>query len=186
MLNFANPHNSGGGVKHGARAQEECLDRCSNLYDSISSLKMLHEYYEYNRSIKGYLFSDRIIYSPDVTVFKDDMTYDRLDESFKVDVITCAAPYNVYGHDEDLLKKVFINRITNIFEAAIDNEVDMIILGAFGCGVFRNPPVLVADSFNQIIRDKYRYKFRKISFAIKKGSIFDNNLETFKNVINVI
>lgn len=183
VLNFANPFKPGGGVKHGARAQEECLCRCSNLFSCISTDEMIRGYYDYNRAIGGYLFTDRIIYTPAVTVFKDDDTYERLTEPFRVDVITCAAPYNVYGHDIEVLRKTYEERLTNIFEVAAYNGVDILILGAFGCGAFHNPPELMAQTFGKLIEDKYYRCFEQIIFALKKPSAFDVNYDVFSRIL---
>ncbi len=173
VLNFANPHNPGGGVQNGAMAQEECLCRSSNLYSCISAENVFNNYYLYNRNIGHLFFSDRLIYTKNVTVFKTDDTIPQMmleNEWFSVDVITCAAPYIAKRKHTNIeaLKQLFKSRIKNIFESAIDNDVDVLILGAFGCGAFKNPPGLVAESFFEVIEEnQYRKKFKKIVFAIK-------------------
>jgi len=185
VLNFANPYEPGGGVKRGARAQEECLCRCSNLYNVISNTKCESEYYEFHKANKGYLFSDRVIYSPDIIVLKND-DYELLENSFNVDVITCAAPYNVYGHNVDVLKTTYKSRIKNILEVAIENGVDTIVLGAFGCGAFHNPPQLMAEAFKSVLVDEqYAKYFGAVYFAIiKPKSAFDRNLQIFTEILD--
>lgn len=178
VLNFANPVTPGGGVQYGAMAQEECLCRSSNLYEALSS-KVMDEYYNYHLEMDSIYASDRLIYSSKVTVFKDDSQVPKLmpkNEWFSVDVITCAAPYNNHAdmvYKEiipDLLKETFKRRIKNIFEAALDNQIEVIILGAFGCGAFRNPPELVASAFHEVIdENQYKKYFSKIVFAIKRS-----------------
>ena len=96
VLNFANPEFPGGGVANGAMAQEECLCRSSNLYACISNENVFEEYYNYHRELKNSFYTDRLIYTKGVTVFKNDDTVPQLlpeDAWFDVDVITCAAPY---------------------------------------------------------------------------------------------
>ena len=96
MLNFANPHYPGGGVHNGAMAQEECLCRSSNLYPCISNKNVFNDYYLYHKDMNHYFFSDRLIYTKSVTVFKDDSDVSQImpkSEWFNIDVITCAAPY---------------------------------------------------------------------------------------------
>lgn len=91
-------------------------------------------------------------------------------EWFNVDVITCAAPYiaNRRYTNKAALKQLFKGRIKNIFESAIDNDVDAIILGAFGCGAFKNLPEIVAKAFHEVIDENaYNSYFKKIIFAIK-------------------
>ena len=183
VLNFANPYEPGGGVKRGSRAQEECLCRCGNLYQCITSDAMFDEYYNYHKNGDfGDLFSDRVIYSPSVAVIKADGTYERLAQPFFVDVLTCAAPYNVYGIDREILKSTLISRLTNIFEVAADNDADCLVLGAFGCGVFHNPPEMMAETFKNLICEKYHKYFKAIYFAIPKTSVFDHNLDAFSSV----
>lgn len=185
VLNFANPHYPGGGVQNGAMAQEECLCRSSNLYLCISNQNVFDDYYLYNRNIGNKFFSDRLIYTKDVTVFKDDSTVPKMmseDEWFNVDVITCAAPYiaNRRYTNKAALKQLFKGRIKNIFESAIDNDVDVIILGAFGCGAFKNPPELVAKAFHEVIDENdYSKYFKKIVFAIKCNYAKRNNYDIF-------
>lgn len=180
VLNFANPHNPGGGVHNGAMAQEECLCRSSNLYPCISNKNVFNDYYLYNRLIKHYFFSDRIIYTKNVTVFKDDSDIPQImpqKEWFNVDIITCAAPYIAKRRytNKTALKELFKSRIKNIFEVAIDNNVDVLILGAFGCGAFKNPPEVVASAFREVIdKNNYNNNFKKIVFAIKNSSENEN------------
>lgn len=180
VLNFANPHEAGGGTKRGSRAQEESLCRCSNLYNVLSTENLFENYYSWQKKNTDYLFSDKVVYSPEIQVLKSD-DYAALDEAFTLDVITCAAPYNVYGHALDVLENTYKSRIVNILESAIDNNVDVIILGAFGCGVFRNPPALMAKAFRDILVDGGYYKFfSKVVFAIISLNSYNRNLEIFK------
>ena len=145
---------------------------------------MKKQYYDHHTADRhNYLFSDRIIYSPGIVVFKDDSTYEKLPSPFPVDVITCAAPYNVYGHEIELLKNTYIKRLTNIFEAAAENDADVLILGAFGCGVFHNPPELMAETFRTLIRDKYYPYFKNICFPLVK-SAFIRNYEVSSHIFN--
>lgn len=187
VLNFANAYHPGGGVKNGASAQEECLCRCSNLYESLTIPYMIRHYYKWNEKHTGDMGSDRIIYTPGVTVFKSD-DYRLLDEEdrFFVDVITCAAPY--YDRDKKKpvtigkLEQVFYDRIRNILEVALSNDVDILILGAFGCGAFHNPPELVARIFRHYLMDlNYGQRFEKVIFAIKKSGEECPNLKAFRD-----
>lgn len=185
VLNFANPQYPGGGVSKGAVAQEECLCRCSNLYLCLSAPNIFEDYYFYHKKYTNHLFSDRLIYTKDVVVFKDESEVPALlsrDEWFFVDVITCAAPYIAkIDIDNTSLKSLFKSRIKNIFEAAIDNGVEVIILGAFGCGAFKNPPEVVAEAFHEVIDENgYADNFKKIVFAIKCNPNNTKNLDVFQ------
>ena len=183
VLNFANPFEPGGGVRRGASAQEECLCRCSNLFNCISQPRIIEGYYNYHNADKhNYLFSDKIVYSPGIVVFKDDSTYEILHDPFFVDVVTCAAPYNVYGHDNELLKETYTKRLTNIFEVSAENDVDVLVLGAFGCGVFHNPPELMAETFRALIKEKYSRFFKKICFPLKRNGV-SRNFEVFSQIL---
>ena len=185
VLNFANPIRPGGGVQNGAIAQEECLCRSSNLYCCLREEKVFEDYYLYHRKMDHYLSTDRLIYSKDITVFKNDNRIPALMSArnwFQVDVITCAAPYLIgnVNIDQNSLKRVFLKRIQNILDAAILNQVDTIILGAFGCGAFKNPPDLVAQAFYEVIYDwDYKKYFKRIVFAIKSTNMKCRNIEIF-------
>ncbi len=189
VLNFANPEVAGGGVINGAMAQEECLCRSSNLYACINNSNVFNDYYAYHRSIRNYFYSDRLIYTKNVTVFKNDDEIPQImseNEWFNVDVITCAAPYlgKQKYINQTVLKETFKCRIKNIFESAIDNDIEILILGAFGCGAFKNPPTLVAEAFDEVIMENnYKQCFKKIVFAIKKDASKDisENYWSFSN-----
>jgi len=178
VLNFANAYQPGGGVKKGAMAQEECLCRASSLYESLTLPYLIRHYYKWNQKNTGDMGSDRIIYTPDVTVFKTDDALPEMlpeEEWFHVDVITCAAPY--YDENKkrpvgmEKLRQVFTDRIRNILETAAANGADHLILGAFGCGVFNNPPDLVADVFRELLIEcSYAAYFHQVVFAVKAGN----------------
>ena len=174
VLNFANPHYPGGGVFQGARAQEECLCRSSNLYPCLEDGRVFEEFYRYHQKQTDYDFSDRLIYTPGITVFKDDQAVPKLLKEqawFRVDVITCAAPYLAKRRyvNRTVLGNLFRNRIRNILEAAVENEAEVLILGAFGCGAFKNPPEVVAGAFRQVLSEHRYQAFRRVVFAIKSS-----------------
>lgn len=69
VLNFASARNPGGGYVRGAKAQEEALCRASALYETLLEAP---EYYEVHRAEKSTFYTDRVIHSPGVPVFRDD------------------------------------------------------------------------------------------------------------------
>ncbi len=189
VLNFANPHYAGGGVEHGAMAQEECLCRSSNLYPCLFAPCAQTEYYQYHRNRPDHLFTDRVVYTPEVVVFKDDQPVPQLlprEQWFRVDVLTCAAPYlgePVHITPSDL-KTLFKSRIREICRVAMEHQVTVLVLGAFGCGAFRNPPELVAQAFREVLQeDPYSHGFSKVVFAIKNNGRPDDNYNVFAQVL---
>lgn len=187
VLNFASHTHPGGGVKFGSRAQEEALCRVSTLYFNL--IEKMDEYYLPHRElikITGkYLFNDDIIYTPKVTVFKDDIELNELNNWFKVDVITCAAPdlrYQVIM--KDTFVKLMKKRLKRILDVAISQDVEFLILGAFGCGIFRNPPELVAQIFKEVVKE-YLYCFKVVEFAIYCKDD-DENYRIFADVFKEI
>ena len=197
VLNFASSTNPGGGVTKGSTAQEECLCRCSNLYLTLYQEKCIREYYNINKKYMSNLGSDAIIYSRNVYVFKDkDYNMLPVEDRFYVDVLTCAAPnlrenprnqYNSDASEEKLtltdeeLYNIHVKRARNILNVAIKNEDDYLILGAFGCGAFRNNPEIVAKAYKDVLQD-YMYCFKVIDFAIIDGK-YSNNYEIFKRIL---
>ncbi len=187
VLNFANPIEPGGGVLRGANAQEEYLCRCSNLYFALAAPERMEDYYSKHSYTNDKMFSDRVIYSHDVCVIKDD-EYKQLKNPFYVDVLTCAAPYIELNEkiNDNYLVSVILGRVRNILEAAIENKVDVLVLGAFGCGAFHNSPTMVAGAFYEaLISEKYCKYFKRVFFAIKPSKPERcPNVEAFRNVFS--
>ena len=179
VLNFANSTHPGGGVRNGARAQEECLCRCSTLYFALTDDMPIEKFYHKHRNMinrrqMDSTYNDDCIYSPDITVFKTDTPSPQFIENeaerYNVDVITCAAPnlHPFYGSaniGRDRLSEIHKIRARHILDTARSQNTDVMILGAFGCGAFKNPPEVVAEAYNEVIRD-YLYDFETIEFAI--------------------
>ena len=72
-----------------------------------------------------------------------------------------------------------MRRILDI-AAASGNEV--VILGAYGCGAFRNPPAVVATAMRQVV-EEYRHHFRIIEFAVYCSPRDDQNYRVFQQVL---
>jgi len=53
-----------------------------------------------------------------------------------------------------------------ILQIALDRGHDSVVLGAFGCGAFRNPPATIAQLFREVIFQDYKDCFCHITFAI--------------------
>lgn len=166
VLNFADPFIPGGMVWEGIDTQEECLCRCSTLYHSLKISNNLFNFYIYNRR-KG-CSTDRIIYSKDVLFFKND-NYKYIPSARYCDVITCAAPKaEEFFTNEDIKK-----RMKNIINSAIDNKVDVLILGRWGCGAFGNDWNLFKQLWASTIAE---YEENNFDFAIKYDEIIGEQL----------
>ena len=155
VLNFASPVNPGGGVTSGSTAQEECLCRCSTLYPCLDQKRLWDGYYLPNRRARNPISTDVCIYTPGVVVVKEDgmppVALPR-DQWFAVDVITCAAPNlrNVWGGiPADELRAIHLSRARRVLSVAASFGVRTLVLGAFGCGAFRNDPHVVASAWHE-------------------------------------
>lgn len=193
VLNFASATNPGGGVVWGSTAQEECLCRCSTLYANLTARKLWRPFYETHRAQNNPLYNDDCIYTPDVVVFKTDTRDPKLlpqDAWWNVNVITCAAPNLRTDRDgtvrvrisNDELYKLHIKRMRRILDIAAQKGNDAVILGAYGCGAFKNPPAVVATAMRQII-EEYRYHFRVIEFAVYCSPRDDQNYRVFQQIL---
>lgn len=187
VLSFANQFVPGGGVLNGSSSQEESICRISTLYPVINSSKAIEEYYNYNKNRNDCLSSNRMIYSKDIQIIKtDDVIPKRLDEAnyYSCDVITCAAPDVRYFELDDLdTFIIFRSRIERIIQVALLNNVDGIVLGAFGCGVFHNNPYVVARAMNDAIKC-YKKSFKEICFAVFSKDNGNENYDAFSKYVN--
>ena len=195
VLNFASSVTPGGGVTRGAGAQEESMCRVSTLYAAISDKETAGFFYErhwqmiqsgeMNRKNR-----DDCIFTPGITVIRKD-TFDCAmlpkDQWYNVDVITCAAPDlrydgdNTYHPSEAELKAVFEKRWTRILSVAALNKADVLILGAFGCGAFYNPPEIAAQAFSNVFAE-FASLFEVVEFAIFTQNEYDRNYLVFSRM----
>ena len=176
VVNFASFKVPGGGVRKGSRAQEENICRRTNLFESIFRfIDTLAKEYGLPLENKRYPLpvNHGAIYSPSISVFRasDDKNYAFLDEPFNVDIITIAAlknpPVDKKGHLTDWAKSITKEKIRTMLNLALYWENDSIVLGAFGCGAFANPPDDVAKLFKEVLEEpEYCDKFEKIVFAV--------------------
>jgi uncharacterized protein (TIGR02452 family) len=186
VLNMASPTTAGGGSAEGHMAQEECLFRCSNLPCTVTQ-----DFYP--------LLEEEALYSKDV-VFLKDANYEYM-EFIKVDVVTIASVNlnanstfdeetnqhidGIVEKDEDY-RGMMLRKIRLMLTIAINNDVEHMILGAWGCGVFKNDPYEVAEFFNEVLLDEdYAIEFKTVVFAIinDNNSVADN-LSIFKECID--
>lgn len=193
VLNFASATNPGGGVVWGSTAQEECLCRCSTLYANLTQRKLWSSFYEPHREQHNPLYNDDCIYTPDVVVFKSDTASPEIlprDEWWRVNVITCAAPNLRTDRDGTIrvtitdaeLKALHIKRMRRILSIAAAEENEVVILGAYGCGAFKNPPEVVAAAMKQVV-EEFQYCFKTIEFAVYCSPRDERNYQAFHRVL---
>ena len=183
ILNFASAKNPGGGFLGGASAQEESLARSSSLYESQIKDKTM---YDFNRDQTSFLYSDYMIYSPNVLFWNDD-NGNYFEKPLVADVITSPAPNKgamlQHNRKKEIAKseEVFKKRMDQVLAIAANQKIETLILGAWGCGVFRNEPKEVAHLFKEIISEKYPGAFQKIVFAVYDTSEKKSNFKFFED-----
>lgn len=181
-LNFASAKNAGGGFIRGAKAQEEDLARCSALYTCQLTQR---EYYDRNRASGSMLYTDHMIHSPDVPFFRDDRLT-LLEEPFMVSVITAPAPNAGEALLRDPLagpriRGALESRSAKVLALAEARGHRCLVLGAWGCGVFRNQPAEVAEIFHAwLTGPRFRGAFDRVVFAVYDRSAEQATLRAFE------
>lgn len=166
VLVFASAKNPGGGFLGGAKAQEEDLARASALYPCLLSAS---HFYAYHREQRDLRYSDHVVYSPAVPVFRDDRGT-LLEEPYRVAFLTAAAPNlgaiarNQPADARDV-PAVLHRRARRVLRVAAAHGHRTLVLGAWGCGVFRNDPATVASSFAGALAEVGQ--FDRVIFAIR-------------------
>jgi uncharacterized protein (TIGR02452 family) len=177
-LNMANRQKPGGGVFKGAGAQEENIFRRTNIHISLFQfvddaykfgIKRRKESYPLNRNTGG-------IYSADVAVFRgaEENGYCLRKKPFYTSFVSVPAinrPKLEFENGEYHITKELIKptkeKIRTILRIAYNHNHDCVVLGAFGCGAFQNPPNHVAKLFKEVFREKeFKNRFKIIVFAI--------------------
>ncbi|MDX3065493.1 MULTISPECIES: TIGR02452 family protein [Streptomyces] len=169
VLNYASARNPGGGYLNGAQAQEEALCRGSALY---VTLLRAPEYYAHHRAERSAFYTDRVIHSPGVPVFRDDRGR-LLDTPYTAGFLTSPAPNaGVIRRREPEhahgIPAALASRAERVLEVAAVRGYRRLVLGAWGCGVFQNDPAEVAGAFRALLADGGRFAghFEQIVFGI--------------------
>jgi uncharacterized protein (TIGR02452 family) len=168
-LNFASAKHPCGGFLSGAQAQEEALARSSALYPCLMRAP---DYYERNRANRSAIYLDLVIFSPLVPIFRDDSGV-LLETPIMASVISAPAPNaGALAESEPgnmvLLESALRRRADLVLQTAQSHAVDKLILGAWGCGVFRNDPRMVARVFSDLLYlpGAFDEVFAEVVFAV--------------------
>jgi uncharacterized protein (TIGR02452 family) len=185
-LNFASAKNPGGGFLNGTQAQEESLARSSALYVSLLEAS---SYYDEHRASPSLLYSDRMILSPACPIFRDD-DGELLNAPDTVTFITSPAPnagaMDDHRRDERArIPDVLRRRSEYVLALAASRGCECLVLGAWGCGVFRNSPELVANTFAGHLRGSWLGRFAHVAFSVLDRASPPETLRAFQDAFRI-
>jgi uncharacterized protein (TIGR02452 family) len=165
-LNFASARNPGGGFLSGSEAQEESLARSSSLYACLDGRSM----YSFHQRHGDVLYTDYVIYSPTVVVFRDNEGK-LLEAPFMCSFLTAPAPNAGAALQKDPtrtdeVRRALQSRVSKVLSVAAAQGYHAIVLGAWGCGVFKNDPRDVAAQFQRALSGEFAGVFRLVHFAV--------------------
>ena len=181
VLSFASAKNPGGGFLNGAKAQEESLAASSTLYRTL----IVHEeYYRENRKCNSMIYTNHAIYSPDVVFFRDGSF--RLTEPVKASVLTLPA-VNMgqviqKGEDTAEAERVMHRRMALALAIFAEQGARNLVLGAYGCGVFRNDPYLIAAWWKELLAERVGGCFDFVFHAVLDRSRSGDCIKAFENI----
>lgn len=202
VLDFADYLKPGGMFMEGSMAQEESICHKSNLYNILTYGDRFKEHFRDNTKIfvqyANHAYSDACIMIPSVIFADDEQSQKRRTVA---DVIVLAAPNKRHLDIDNLTDSDFDyflrKRIEMIFKASYmfykkrgvitedehvsfgSNIKQTLVLGAFGCGVFKNDPNRVAEIMIDCISKGYANMYDRVIFAITPGY----NHDAFSRVI---
>ena len=127
-----------------------------------------------------------MILSPEVPVFRDD-SGQLLEEPYGLTMLTAPAANAGAIRDNEphriaQIAPTMATRIAKVLGIAASNEYMHLILGAWGCGVFRNNPDEVAGLFASALHDddRFRNRFRTVVFAVLDSTADESVIGPFR------
>lgn len=166
VLNFASAKNPGGGFLNGAKAQEETLTVSSTLYPTLTAHE---EYYRENRARRSMMYLDYGIYSPGVVFFRD-AEFRLAKTPVKASVLTLPAvnmgQVLLKGENAEEAKGVMRRRMKLALGIFAEQGAKHLVLGAYGCGVFRNDPAEVAAWWRELLEEGMGSYFSTVFYAV--------------------
>jgi len=190
-LNFANgsARHVGGGYKRGAKAQEEDLcRRIPNLFPSLLGAKQKGLYPfgpgTYKSPTEPGTYSD-VLFTPLLTLARkgEEDGYELYPGGQRswVALVSAAAPNCQRGECQDV--NLLSNTVHSIFVAPKlkQPDVNVLILGAWGCGAFAGNPEQTCDLFIAALKDDYLGQlYDEIHFAVPQFKKEDVNADVFR------
>lgn len=146
VLDCASFKNPGGGFLNGAMGQEEALCSVTNLYNILSSSRIQKLYYDRHQKSDPF-YSDEMMHVPDVLYKCSGSDYS---DKRRCNVIVAAAPnLSVWNNRAvSVINKEIFKRVEKILDIVMLHQNKSLLLGAIGCGVFKNYPTIVAEAFS--------------------------------------
>ena len=153
------------------------------------NLPSKHPQYPLNGNFDG-------IYVRDAVIFREaeNKGYELLQNPFNMSFISVPAIREPILNDGMLNKRDIIiakDKIRTILRLGLINSHDALVLGAWGCGIFHNPPRDIARLFKEVfLEEEFFNKYKKVVFAILDDSISlsrkkdDGNLLPFKELFD--
>ncbi|WP_329569638.1 TIGR02452 family protein [Kitasatospora sp. NBC_01266] len=180
VLNFASGRNPGGGYLRGEPTQEEELCRTALLYACLNDAP---DYYAAHRESGDPAYSHRVIWSPHVPVIRDSGRR-LLARPYPVSFLTSAAPNAgelamLSGRWPADTRELLTVRAERVLALAARHGVRELVLGAWGCGVFRNDPEVVAEAFERALA-VHGAAFGTVVFAVWDRSPESLNRAAFR------
>ena len=180
-LNFANANVPGGAYVLGGNAQEEALCRATLLY---YTLRTARGFYRRNRLHVLPDYTHGMVYSENVPVVRD-RDGALLGRPAVCDFITSPAVNRTFARflfSRARLDRTMQERIDRIVALAARKRPDVLVLGAWGCGVFGNRRETVYPQFeraiNRYLPDDVRVVFGDPRPAPGNGALSASEPET--------
>lgn len=113
--------------------------------------------------------------------FEDD-NGELLSSPYHVAIVTAPAVNAGATRQPELINSTMMERIQRILRAFKMNKHHSLVLGAFGCGVFKNDPMDVGRMFRQHLQsDEFKDCFKRIIFAVLTSENYQVFNEVFTN-----
>jgi uncharacterized protein (TIGR02452 family) len=184
VLNLASSQTPGGAVRSGVVAQEECLFRQSSYHQHLNQERVK---YPLKRTMSVVTRNVWVVKSAGLVALQVPWQVDFVAASGvrKPTLVPSSSSSSSSsqskargGADEGKLSptdfQTTCDKIRSVLQAAILCGERVLVLGALGCGGFRNPPLCVAKCFQRVLFEEgYIRCFDHVCFALLLASAED-------------